>query len=146
MASGTNPALLLEELRGLGECRVEAKTDQIPPLERLQVDECFLAWDILLVTDRGLNAIQDVFIFVQDESELSIEAVASSSGEANPGARSESRAAAPAVTPAQVAPTDGECGGRAASEQRGEGGGAGGPPCECLRSDWIAWCGWWASW
>lgn len=75
MASGTNPIALLNELQTLGDCRVVAKTDQIPPLEQLQPDRCYLAWNISLTTDKGLNAIRDVFLFVEDSSELRIEPV-----------------------------------------------------------------------
>jgi two-component system chemotaxis sensor kinase CheA len=75
MASGTNPIALLNELQALGDCRVVAKTDQIPPLEQLQPDRCYLAWNISLTTDKGLNAIRDVFLFVEDSSELRIEPV-----------------------------------------------------------------------
>jgi two-component system chemotaxis sensor kinase CheA len=74
MASGTSPAMLLNELRALGECAVVADPGAIPPLARLQADQCYLAWKITLTTGKGLNAIKDVFIFVEDESELSIQA------------------------------------------------------------------------
>jgi two-component system chemotaxis sensor kinase CheA len=70
---GTNPILLLNELRGLGECRVEAHTEGIRELKKHDPDECLTHWDILLTTDRGVNAIRDVFIFVEDDCELSIE-------------------------------------------------------------------------
>ena len=73
LASGTNPIALLNELRELGDCRILARTEQVPPLEGLQPDRCYLAWDISLVTDKGLNAIKDVFMFVEDGSELRIE-------------------------------------------------------------------------
>lgn len=73
MVSGTNPIALLNELRTLGECCVVAKTDQVPPLEQLQPDRCYLAWNITLTTDKGSNAIRDVFLFVEDGSELRIE-------------------------------------------------------------------------
>lgn len=73
MASGTHPVMLLDELRGLGCCRVAAHTALIPTLEEIQPDQCYLAWEIELCTSKGLNAIKDVFIFVEDESELRIE-------------------------------------------------------------------------
>ncbi len=74
--TGANPLALLDELRGLGACEVTACTEAVPPLETLQPEQCHLAWDIVLTTDRGLNAIKDVFIFVEDGSELSIAPVA----------------------------------------------------------------------
>ena len=35
MANGTNPLMLLDELRELGECRIVARTDKVPPLADL---------------------------------------------------------------------------------------------------------------
>ncbi|MBU2515367.1 chemotaxis protein CheA [bacterium] len=74
---GTNPLLLLEELRELGDCFAVGHTDDMPPLEEMDPEQCYTAWDIILTTDRGLNAIQDVFIFVEDSSVLSIKVVES---------------------------------------------------------------------
>lgn len=72
-ASGTNPLLLLDELRGLGICRVVAQKGDLPGLRELEAEECRLWWDIILGTDQGRQAIQDVFIFVEDECALQIE-------------------------------------------------------------------------
>jgi two-component system chemotaxis sensor kinase CheA len=76
MVSGTNPVSLLNELRDLGDCAVVAQTDSVPALEDLQPDQIHFSWEITLTTERGANAIKDVFIFVEDGSELSIEPVA----------------------------------------------------------------------
>lgn len=75
-ASGLDPLVLLSELRGLGSCVIAADVAAIPALEDLQAEECHVGWDIALTTDRGSNAIKDVFIFVEDSCELSIERVA----------------------------------------------------------------------
>ena len=72
LTSGTDPAMLLDELRSLGDCRIAAQIDAVPPLDQLQSDQCYLAWDITLTTDKGVNAIKDVFIFVEDGSEITI--------------------------------------------------------------------------
>ncbi len=73
MANGTNPLGLLDELRDLGECRIVADTSKVPPLDALVPTEMHLAWDVHLVTQGGREAIEDVFIFVMDDMELSIE-------------------------------------------------------------------------
>lgn len=72
---GSNPVLLLKELEELGECRVIARTEAIPELEALNPEECYTSWDVILTTVRGINAIKDVFIFVEDECEVKIEVV-----------------------------------------------------------------------
>lgn len=73
MATGTNPLLLLDELAGLGEARIVALSDTVPPLEALDPFECHIGWDVHLVTEKPKAAIEDVFLFVLDEMELSIE-------------------------------------------------------------------------
>lgn len=72
---GTNPVHLLNELRDLGTSRVVAQTDQIPYLEDFDPEACYTYWDVILSTCQGINAIQDVFIFVKDTSEVTIDII-----------------------------------------------------------------------
>lgn len=80
MTSGTSPLLLLNELRALGECCVKADTRAVPNLNLLEPELLYLAWEIELHSSCDMNAIKDVFIFVQEESQISIEEVGSSPG------------------------------------------------------------------
>jgi len=73
LVNGARPLPLLDELRELGECRVRAITDDVPLLEDLVPTECHLAWEVLLTTPHGRDAIDDVFIFVIDEMTLEVE-------------------------------------------------------------------------
>jgi len=75
MANGMDPTLLLNELRDLGECRVVAHTDAIPALDELEVEKCCFSWDISLKTHADLNVVKDVFIFVEDNSLISIQEI-----------------------------------------------------------------------
>jgi two-component system, chemotaxis family, sensor kinase CheA len=70
---GTNPLLLLDELRELGSCEATALTDAVPPLEAIDPEVCYLGWQVLLVTDRPRSAIEDIFMFLSDDMALSIE-------------------------------------------------------------------------
>jgi len=74
-ATGTNPVLLLNELRGLGDATVMAELDSVPLLQDLDPELCYASWDIILSTSRGVDSIKDVFIFVEDMSEIIIEPV-----------------------------------------------------------------------
>jgi two-component system chemotaxis sensor kinase CheA len=74
-SSGTDPVLLLRELNRLGPCRIVAQTEAIPFLEDYRAEACYTFWDAILTTNRGVNAIKDIFIFVKDESELSIDVI-----------------------------------------------------------------------
>ncbi len=75
--TGTNPVLLLDEVRALGECKVTALFDDIPSLETADPEHCFLAWDIVLTTSVGVNAIRDIFVFIEDISSIEIEDISS---------------------------------------------------------------------
>ena len=72
---GTNPLLLLDELRELGACTVVARSAALPPLQELEAESCYLSWDVVLTTDRPRSAIEDVFIFVDDGSNVTIEPI-----------------------------------------------------------------------
>jgi two-component system, chemotaxis family, sensor kinase CheA len=72
---GTNPINLLNELRELGMCKVVAQTEAIPCLEDYEPLSNYTYWDVILTTNRGINAIQDVFIFVKDAAEVKIEVI-----------------------------------------------------------------------
>jgi two-component system chemotaxis sensor kinase CheA len=73
--SGTRPDALLRELSELGDCRIVAHTEEIPALEDLEPENCYVNWDIVLTTTRGINSIKDVFIFVEDDAELKIDLI-----------------------------------------------------------------------
>jgi two-component system chemotaxis sensor kinase CheA len=74
-ATGTNPTLLLNELRDLGPCDILANTDSIPFLSDVDPELCYTGWDIILTTTRDENAIRDVFIFVEDSCDLHIDVI-----------------------------------------------------------------------
>jgi two-component system chemotaxis sensor kinase CheA len=73
LSSGTNPLLLLEELRGLGEATVSAHTDAIPPLDAIDPFTCYMSWDVILTGEKPRSAIEEVFIFEIDSMDLRIE-------------------------------------------------------------------------
>ena len=73
LRNGANPLLLLGELKQLGELHATAGRAAVPRLEELDPERCYVSWDMVLSTAAGREAIRDVFIFVEDSSELSIE-------------------------------------------------------------------------
>jgi two-component system chemotaxis sensor kinase CheA len=73
MRCGANPLLLLRELRELGGLSVKASMAAIPPLAELDPERCYISWEMVLATSAEGDAIRDVFIFVEDDCELSIE-------------------------------------------------------------------------
>jgi two-component system chemotaxis sensor kinase CheA len=82
---GVNPEAMLRELASFGECRMLALLDDVPALEDIDPERCYAAWDILLTTTRDADAIKDVFIFVEDQSALTVELIESEAEEAGVG-------------------------------------------------------------
>ena len=74
-STGTNPILLINELRGLGECQVIAHRNGIPRLRDMNPETCYTYWDVILNTSKGIDAVKDVFIFVEDDCELKIDVI-----------------------------------------------------------------------
>ncbi|MDZ7794315.1 MAG: chemotaxis protein CheA [Spirochaetia bacterium] len=66
---------LLQELEALGTPLIFAHTGEIPALEQIDPELCYTSWTILLTTTKNRNAIQDIFIFVEDYSELHINVI-----------------------------------------------------------------------
>jgi len=66
IAAGGDPLVLVEELAGLGRLWGIPHHDALPNLETIDPELPYIWWDFFLITDRGENAIRDVFIFAQD--------------------------------------------------------------------------------
>ncbi|MDM8538682.1 Hpt domain-containing protein, partial [Desulfobacterales bacterium HSG17] len=74
-AAGIDPLLLLDELRELGLCMVEAHTADIPIVHSMKPEKCYFSWNFTLTTNCGINAINDVFMFVEDTSQIQIQEI-----------------------------------------------------------------------
>jgi len=81
--NGTKVLNLVEELAALGQADVIPHMEQLPSLAELDPESCYIWWEILLTAAVDENAIRDIFIFVEDLSELKIE-VASGKSEDEP--------------------------------------------------------------
>ncbi len=75
MVGGLDPLLMLRELAALGSCHITTLVSAVPSLSELDTESCHLAWDLILISDQDKNMVEDVFIFVQEDWELSIEII-----------------------------------------------------------------------
>ncbi|MFW5759101.1 MAG: chemotaxis protein CheA, partial [Bacteroidota bacterium] len=75
-SNGTNPFFLIDELNSLGHCRAFLKTDSIPDFDTLEPEKCFVYWEVVLATDKSVDDMKDVFIFVEDLCDLHIQKIA----------------------------------------------------------------------
>lgn len=70
--NGTNPLFLLDELHTLGNCIVFSHLNKVPQIDNLLPEKCYSYWEVILVTTEDVNAITDVFIFIEDQCKLEI--------------------------------------------------------------------------
>ncbi len=74
-ANGMDPLPILRELAAMGPCHITMLTGEVPALAELDPEACHLGWDLILTTDQARNAIDDVFIFVQEDWSIAVEAI-----------------------------------------------------------------------
>ncbi len=72
-ARGANPLLILNELKELGDSVCIPIFDQVGGLTDFNPEECVTAFELFLTTTATENELRDVFIFVEDASEVIIE-------------------------------------------------------------------------
>ncbi|MGJ4999342.1 chemotaxis protein CheA [Bradyrhizobium sp. HKCCYLS3077] len=72
LRNGSNPLDMLEDLAKLGPCFAVPITADIPLLDALEPEDCYLKWEVTLSSDCDKAAIEDVFMFVLDEMKLGI--------------------------------------------------------------------------
>lgn len=80
LVNGCNPLALLAEMRDLGECSVTADISEIPALNELVANECYITWNVKLLTDKPRTDIEDVFMFIIDDMKLDIRQVEAEKG------------------------------------------------------------------
>ncbi|MEM9145385.1 MAG: chemotaxis protein CheA [Pseudomonadota bacterium] len=116
LRTGMRPDLLVEELADLGTATVECFADAVPPLEEIDPAGCYLRWEIAIETDAGRTAIEDIFLFA-DEDALKLEEAGSALDAVEAPATSiEAKSIGGAASPAPAAPA-------AAPAQKGNDGG-----------------------
>lgn len=75
MQNGTRPELLVKELSEMGNASVVAFYDELPELSKMNAEECYFSWDIILTTTKTKNDIEDVFIFLDSDSTFATEKI-----------------------------------------------------------------------
>ncbi|WP_443740964.1 chemotaxis protein CheA [Treponema berlinense] len=75
LQNGTRPELLVKELSEMGNATVVSFYDSLPELSKLNAEECYFSWDIILTTQKTENDIKDVFIFLDNESSFTVEKI-----------------------------------------------------------------------
>ncbi len=74
--NGTNPFYLLDELSMLGQTKVFAHFNRVPLFDKINPEQCYVYWEVIVASEQGVGAINDVFIFVETDSKLEIQKIA----------------------------------------------------------------------
>ncbi|MGC2638127.1 MAG: Hpt domain-containing protein, partial [Acidobacteriaceae bacterium] len=82
MRRGADPLLLLRELRQMGVLEARAHIEDLPSLDEMDPVRCYARWEMTLTTAESADAIRDVFIFVEDACDLTIERAKDTAAEA----------------------------------------------------------------
>ncbi len=72
--SGIDPLLIMEDLSSLGDVeqkRVNLK--KLPEFRDMDPEKCYIDWTMLLKTKHPLAKVEEVFIFVKDDNDITVE-------------------------------------------------------------------------
>lgn len=87
---GNNPLLMFHELAELGSLAVLVSVEDLPAFEELTPEDLYLWWTLELTSDCAQQDIEEVFAWVEDDCELTIEQIESTAEEAAVSATAES--------------------------------------------------------
>jgi len=72
-ASGNDALKLFRVLDGMGSLTVRADVSAVPAPGKFDPEQCYLAWDLELRTERERQEVADVFGWVEDDCEVVVE-------------------------------------------------------------------------
>lgn len=75
LRQGFDPIALLTSLNSMDRLWVTAITDRVPYLEDLDYEDCYLVWDMILVSDASIEAIRNLCAIFGRTSDVSIEKI-----------------------------------------------------------------------
>lgn len=75
LQTANDPIPLINELRSLGTLELHTHLEDVPDFELLDAEECYLSWDMTLTGDVTREQIDEVFAWVDDISDITIESV-----------------------------------------------------------------------
>ena len=96
--SGNDPLRILRELSELDtSCEISADTSKLPDIEAIESELCYLTWSATISGEIELEQIQEIFEWVEDECDLTIERVGGNDVTSDIAGASESQPESPTV-------------------------------------------------
>ncbi|MGM0632883.1 MAG: chemotaxis protein CheA [Pseudomonadota bacterium] len=99
MMTGNDPLRILGALSELGDMACQCDLGRLPPIETLDPEQCHLSWDIIIHGDIPRAAIDSVFEWVEDECNLTIDAITADDEAPAPAADQPPRSSQPPGDP-----------------------------------------------
>jgi two-component system chemotaxis sensor kinase CheA len=81
--TGNEPFFLFQALKDMGELTVTLDENELPGFDTMDMNDSYLAWDLVLVTKESRSIVEAVFEFVEGLCELSIDGDGDAEAEAN---------------------------------------------------------------
>jgi len=79
LQTGNDPVRMFRELEALGEYSVKVNTENVPDFLMMDPENSFLSWTITIKGNVSKNSIEEVFDWVEDECDLTIDELVSTS-------------------------------------------------------------------
>ncbi len=98
---GNDPLRMLRELAELGDLTVAVDASNIPALDVLDPESCFLSWDLRLQTEVTREVIEQIFDWAEGDCDLKITEDAESSASASVAVPAEPKPAAAETKPVE---------------------------------------------
>jgi len=73
--TGNDPGVFLDDLRKLGPCSIEVLDNNLPAIDKLDAETCYLGWTIEFSAPVDEAAVRDVFQFVEGDCDLDFQPV-----------------------------------------------------------------------
>lgn len=73
LLTGNEPLRLFRQLEKMGELKVSVNIESIPEFNMITVDECYISWQLELITGEPKEEIAEIFEWVIDECSLNIQ-------------------------------------------------------------------------
>ncbi|SMF94112.1 two-component system, chemotaxis family, sensor kinase CheA [Methylomagnum ishizawai] len=74
--SGNDPARIFRELAGLGRLEVDAELGFLPSADEMDIEDCYLAWELKLYGKVARADIDEAFAWVEDHCDLAVRSLA----------------------------------------------------------------------
>jgi len=70
--TGNDPLRLIRELQNLGQLEVHVDLKKLPDFSEMNVEDCYLGWEMVLRGDALREEIEEIFTWVEDDCSLEI--------------------------------------------------------------------------